>query len=217
MALETLPQTQSAIDAMTAANSAQAAEAARSKLAQEHLLANPAEMRQLFPRVLGDVSVNHNGHIDMYEIEQGLKNPNLAQCEKDLLQTFRQGYEHMRFRADFGKDSDGISADSLAMIDKAVNRSITDDPHFSSTNFSKPLIWATSGAIGGLITNRALNGKNSKVGLAAVAAWVLTGLAIGEGKVLWEKYGGAEDEKYDGLKNEYQLFVADLKNNQKLR
>jgi hypothetical protein len=56
------------------------------------MLADPGQMLKLFPSVLKDVSVNHNDHIDMYEIDQGLKNSKLSESEIAFLAALKVGY-----------------------------------------------------------------------------------------------------------------------------
>jgi len=212
-ALEPLPYSQPKLKDIHAEQAEREAEAARSKLAQEHLLDNPAEMRKIFPRVLNDVSVNHNGHIDMYEIEQGLKNPKLDQAEKDLLVTFRQGYDNLRLDWSFGKDADGISETSLAMIDKAMNRSIDDDPHFEHKAISKPIISGAAAGVSIFVDARFRAHFSTKEALILGGIACVAGAIYGEGTALIEKYFGEYDNQYDNIKNDYQSFVKDFHHN----
>jgi len=114
------------------------AEAASNKMALEALAANPAELRQMFPKVYADVSTNHNNHLDMDEIDAALNSGKLDQTETNYLTVLKAGYNELSvgplpahlYSRKLPVDDYGISADSLAMLDKAVNRGIKEDPFF---------------------------------------------------------------------------------------
>ena len=71
-------------------------EAAKNRLAQEALLANPAEIRKMFPQLLKDVSVHGNDHLDQSEIRAGLQNTKLPQSEINVLTVLYNGYPYFR-------------------------------------------------------------------------------------------------------------------------
>lgn len=200
-------------DAANLAASRAQAEAAKQKLAQEALLANPAEMRKLFPKVYNDVSINHNNHLDKFEIDKGLQNQSLSQDERNLLTVFKAGYEHFSIgpfltwglsTTTTEPDFDGVSARSLTAIDKAVNRGIKDDPFYSVQTKVTPAAMFAVGALTSLALTR---GASPRVRLTYAVGSGLFGAAYGEGAVIMRKYDGYDDTRYDAVKNDYQSFV----------
>jgi hypothetical protein len=157
------------------------AEKARTKLAEEALSANPAEMRRLFPLVYGHVSLNHNEHLDTAEIDKGLANPSLAQNEKDFLALLKDGYQVLSLDYSGDADKNGVSANSLAIIDRAMNPKLNENPLYKS----KAIGSLASGLAFGVSTAVYDKGEDAKTrlidggltALASVAALELVDLA----------------------------------------
>jgi hypothetical protein len=191
------------------------AEAAKEKLAQEALMANPAAMRALFPKVLQDVSVNHNGYLDMYEIKQGLSNTDLPQDERNLLTVLEKGYNNFDWdpkmpaglSGQFDTDYNGISADGLAMLDKAMNRGIKDDPYYSTQAKEGLIVGFLAGGLSGA-ANQARYSKDARGPLIAGLVWGACGAAIFAWDIHRDKTGGNEDRWYDQIKNGYIKFES---------
>jgi hypothetical protein len=186
------------------------AEAARNKLAQEAMLASPAEMRKLFPTVLKDVSLNHNDHLDLAEIENGLKNKQLSQTELNFLTVLKNGYQVLSQAPGGDIDKSGVSATSLAMIDKAMNRSIKDDPIYSHTVLEDLGKGIGLGVAAGGYAAWNLPGPLWKV-LGLVGGAVI-GVATQEALGYVSKEMGSEDVPYDNVEAKYKSFVQSYEN-----
>jgi hypothetical protein len=179
------------------------AEAAGDRLAQEALLANPAEIRQLFPRLLSDASLNHNDHLDIAEINQALQQKSLPQNEIDALNVLKAGYKQFSPDLDGSTDPDGVSDASLAVLDKSMNRALKEDPIYAHEGKVNLLLGLGVGAALGAYMGR----ESVQISvLAAVAGAAVEGVA-GEGIALWHKVGGHDDEKYDDVQKQYLSFV----------
>jgi hypothetical protein len=187
------------------------AAAARDKLAQEALLANPAEMRRLFPTVLKDVSLNHNGYLDLAEIDKGLQNAQLSQTEKNFLTVLKAGYKEFSLGPTHAaSDGLGVSATGLAMVDKALNRSIKEDPMFLYAAKRDLVVGPLAGAtVGGLLVKNFADPKAKLLFMGgSVAFW--TGLA--EGLDVLGKFDGEEKATYDNVAKNYKSFVDKFEN-----
>ena len=200
-----------------ALSSAGQAESAKEKLAQEALLANPAEMRKLFTTVYKDVSVNHNDHLDLYEINQGLQRTDLPEDENNFLTVLKAGYKDFSYDPKsklanktgvLDLDDEGVSAGSLAVLDKAINRGINEDPYFAYQSKLDFAIDFIGGGLLGLYWGRE-DGGGAKTMMISAGFYAVAATAIGEGLLLHKKHDGFEDQMYDSVKNDYQSFVKD--------
>ncbi len=208
-------------DAARPADAINAAEAAsaRSRLAQEALVANPGEMRKLFPVVLKDVGIKYGSHLDMADISIGLRNPQLPQADKDFLAVLQAGYEHFnrgtsaKNNSELEADPLGVSANSLAILDKSLNRNNPDDPlhrHDLELGWIDPFIMgANAGALLGRLTH--VEPRTGMI-MAGVGAF---GSALTYELSTW---GGSKNEtqSYDHLKSDYQSFLKDFEKGQTL-
>jgi hypothetical protein len=193
------------------------AEAAGNKMAQEALAADPAEMRKLFPAVYKDVNLNGNGHLDLVEIKKALYGSPLSQAERNYLTVLEAGYKQFSYNAQsplfktgaFQTDPDGISADSLAVLDKAVNRGINEDPYFSWAIKVAPAVNAVMAGGMAAATSAAWHDDGKEVLLWSAGGALVGGLGVA-GMILNEKYNGQEDKEYDQVKTDYQSFVKDF-------
>jgi hypothetical protein len=209
------------MDADKAAKALAEQQAANDKLAQEALLSDPAKMRQIFPQVYKDVSLNHNDHLDLIEIQKGLHNPNLSSDERNLLTVMEQGYKNFTYDPtsltalthEFDYDANGVSAGSLTMLDKAIDRKIPEDPYYDHAKkviaIAGPIL---NGAIGAGIS--AAYGDSWKEMLAWGGALAVGGTLEKEYDLYKDKTNGTEDKMYDQIKTNYQSFVADFKKGQ---
>jgi hypothetical protein len=182
---------------------------------REALANNIAELRKLFPSLLKDAGVNHNGHLDLYEIKTGLNNKKLSRDEHNMLAILEAGYNQFCWNSHgtpdkFSIDADGVSANSLAMLDKSVNRGIKEDPYFSFQSKSAPAAGAIEAAMLGYSAARSLGGR-SHIGLITAGAAV-AGALYGEAVVLYQRASGREDQMYDQVQTGYKSFLADFHN-----
>jgi hypothetical protein len=191
---------------------------AKNRLAEEALLANPAEMRKMFPKVYNDVSLNHNGHLDDSEINQGLDNPKLPESEKNFLTVLHAGYDVFSQDVTAGitdkwelpMDMAGVSANSLALVDTEVNRGNGQDPYYAY-HATHDFIWPaiTYGLIGAgymAVIERA----NTPTLVAGIAMGVAFGAIGDEVANLGLKITGGNDQMYDTEKAKYLSFVSDF-------
>jgi len=171
--------------------------------AQDYLLQHPDQMRKLWKTTYDDVTVNKNGHIDMYEIDQGLAKKSLPEAERNFLAILKQGYLQLSYDVQGGVDKDGVSAKSLLMIDKAMNRSLNEDPVYKDHAMGD----IAAGALYGLWASR--TGTDAKTKLTKGLLGFATVTAAFELKDLLVKYTGGYDETYDKVKLSYSSFVKD--------
>jgi hypothetical protein len=192
-------------DAIKPPPESDAADAARNKLAQEALLANPAEMRKLFPALLKDVSLNHNDHLDIAEIDKGLQNAQLSQSEKNFLTVLKKGYKELSLEPCGCADPDGVSANGLAVVDKALNRQISDDPIYADN--ARQDIWkgvAYGAAIGAITGFR----RDARSGLIMAGLASAAGILLFEGEDWIIKATGGENKTYDRVEQNYKAFAS---------
>jgi hypothetical protein len=186
-------------------------EAARNKLAQEALLADPAQMRKVFPVVLQDMGLKENAYLDMSAIDLGLHNSKLSQSDKNFLTVLKAGYkEFSQTPTEMSKlqdDGSGVSAKSLTILDKAINRDIADDPIQKN---DQEWGWIKAGSVG-----LSLGSLGAKMISDKRLAMVAMGASAIGGALLWEcmvsgKGSEVEAESYDTEKNHYLAFVKDF-------
>jgi hypothetical protein len=186
------------------------AEEARNHLAQEALQANPAEMRRLFPQLLKKISIYRNDHLNLYEIESGLHNAALSQDEKTMLTVLKEDYlafselpGHALTRGVIPVlDNEGVSAQSLTMVDKALNRNISDDPIYRQQ--AKEAVWDGL-KVGSLAGFAIATFYRRSLPLLVVADAAAIGLI--EGYEWLRKGGSAENQTYDMVKQNYKAFA----------
>jgi len=197
---------------------ARESQAAKNKLAQEGLIADIGAMRKQFPDLMEDMkkefpTVPFGSRLSLDQINQGLKDQSLSQEDKNLLAVFKAGFNVLNeSNLRVGDDGthptgpyDEISASSLAMIDKAVNRSISGDPYF------KEHIWDDMFASGTKLALAAgaaayWGTRSAKTAFMAAAVADIGGQAIGAASPLYTKFSGGEDQIYDRVKDEYLTF-----------
>jgi hypothetical protein len=179
---------------------------AKNRLAQEALLADPSEMRQWFPTLLKDVTLNNNDHLDMAEIDKGLQNAKLSEAERNFLTVLKSGYEKLSLTEKGQVDSAGVSAFSLAVIDKALDRKLSEDPLYSEQARSDIFGGVISGAVLGYSYTK---GTAKERALGALAgSIVLTGLY--EAVDFGNKEFGFYDNTYDTVEKNYKTFTEDF-------
>jgi len=184
---------------------------ARNKLAEEALLAQPGQIRQFFPALMKDLGQKPDDDLSMSEIDLALKNPHLSQVDVNLLTVFKAGYTEFSQVVDFDSelqaDTSGISGKSLTVLDKAMNRNITDDPILTKEKefgWVSPVIGVSTTAAAGARYFKATADYASYIGLGSA---VLTGL----GYEIYAAEGGMKDDndrKYDAEKSAYTAFVT---------
>jgi len=202
----------------SAVSAAQNAALAKNKLAQEALVTNPSAMRSQFPKLMEDMqrtfpTIEFHGNLDLNQIDNGLKDNTLSQDDKNLLSVFKAGYnvlsESPNSKLDDnnhpGSNAYGISAASLAMIDKAVNRSINEDPYFSAHALHDSFKNAAYLAAGAFTLKYAYR-SNATAALGAAAFGATVGAAFGLMEPLVFKFDGGETEMYDHVKDDYVAF-----------
>ena len=181
-------------------------------LAQEALLADPALMRKMFPTLLKDLGGRWSGYLNMADISEGLDKDNITQDDRNLLTVLKAGYTEFSqlpsAHHTLKHEDAGVSANTLAVVDKSVNRSIADDPirRYDQT-------W---GLISPVLTGASAAGYISKFFKASprtrLIATGVTGVAFG---ILYEvaQTGDgprAKTDAYNGEKNNYEAFVKDF-------
>jgi len=194
-----------------------AADEARNRLSQESFLADPASMRSAFPQVLKDINDRYpdwfsSNYLNMDKIQRGLDDPGVSQADKNLLTVLNAGYSVLSESPDADVDHDmhpksdpnGISAESLAGIDKAVNRGIHEDPYFKDLILKEPLEDAASFAVmgGAFMAYETHSAYGAVTGAAVFGA---AGAALGLVRPLILKFG-LEDTMYDHVKADYLAF-----------
>jgi hypothetical protein len=183
---------------------------ARQKMAVEALMADPAEMRRMFDDVKDKVHLDQAGNIELWAINEGLSSNSLSEKEKAFLVILRDDYGQLTLQLSYNgtatKDL-GVSAENMAIIDKALNPKLNQDPiYWANARFDLflgPLLgFAGGGLVGVLAKNNIDLALTSSVALAAVAT---AGL---EGKDLVRKLNGTEDKQYDAIAKQYRDFEA---------
>jgi hypothetical protein len=178
---------------------------AKNRLAQEALLADPASMRKLFPTLLKDVGLGPNDYLDMAEIDKELQNEKLSQADKNFLTVLKKGYKEFSVTVKgTDEDSDGVSADSLAIINKALNRKLAEDPIYTQT--AKSDIWGS--LLQGALLVSAYTKGNLWERLAGAAGGAIINLALYEGADLLADKIGIYDGRYDSVEKDYKSFAA---------
>jgi hypothetical protein len=176
---------------------------AKNRLAQEALLADPAEMRKLFPTLLKDIGLAPNDYLDMAEIDKELQNEKLSQADKNFLTVLKKGYKEFSVTVKgTDEDSDGVSADSLAIINKALNRKLAEDPIYTQTAKSDILGSLLQGAI--LVS--AYTKGNVWERLAGAAGGAVINLALYEGGDWIADKIGIYDDRYDTVEKDFKSF-----------
>ena len=205
------------VDAVERVKAAQA-QAAKDNKDQLALAQNPAEMRKLFPQLLKDLHHRDPDHIALDEIESGLKDQQLSQLEKNFLTVLKRGYDKFQYTptADafvgeaYPTDELGVSAGSLAMIDKALHRDTWENPWLSYQCLHHGLKSAVASGLffGGL---SAAFDHNPKQALGtAVGVGAMFGL-FGAAMPLLSRVVGDEKNMYDKIEINYNSFLTDLK------
>jgi len=173
---------------------------------QQYLLAHTGEMRKLWTQTYSDVSTNKNGHLDKYEIDKGLSNKSLPEVEHNFLVVLKKGYAQLSLTALAESDEDGVSAKSLQVLDKAMNRTLNEDPIYKARVFADVGV----GVGVGLIAMLRQPGNLKDKGLYGLGAFGVATL-VGEGRDLLMKLTGGFDRQYDVVQNSYLSFVKDYR------
>jgi hypothetical protein len=178
------------------------AEEARQRLAEEALLANPAEMRRQFPDLLKVLDKNHDGKLNQAEVFAQTNTASLSVSQRAFLAILQKGYGDLS--RGFGQlpGNGCINNDCLAVVDKAINRNINDDPLFANRAIFNLGTSVLSGAAIGLIKTEG----NGKAKLAGAATTALEMTTTSEGELLIKKWNGDEDRDYDLVKERYLSF-----------
>jgi hypothetical protein len=188
---------------------------AANKLAQEALLADPATMRKLFPTVLNDVKGNNNGgYLDMADIKQGLQNPALSQQDKNYLTVLEKGYDNFTwdpnssslFVHHFQHSPAGVTSQSLTMLNRAVDRTIPEDPYYDHARTVGAINGFSEGASAAFLTNKIVpRDKRFAIGLVIVGG--IGDLLVHEIAVQKQHSDGTEDKMFDQISSDYKSFV----------
>ena len=192
------------------------------KSAQE-LLENPGEMRKLFPQVLKDLKGANSSHINMDDINKGLANSNLSDLDKNFLTALKAEYKpasHSAWSyetpwATLTPSVFGINESSLAMLDKSVNRTSSDDPYFWHHVKADAIAGATLGAIYGAGTSAYYHAP-TRSAVYVTAFCGLAGAVAGSSRALLSGLDGHEDKMYDKIKADYKTAVKDFESNKSL-
>ena len=194
-----------------------AADAAKNRLAQEALLTNPAEMRALWPQAYEAASLNHNGHLDLPEIQKALTNTDLPDDTRNFLTVLKAGYKNFtvstgdtktQIMGQLDSDYGGVNPDSLAILNKALDRNIHEDPLYKDALKLTPEAVGIAGLAGALTAFRMR--MTGREGALFAGGGAVAGGLLFAGAVTVQKYNGAEDKMYDQVQTNYMSFVKDF-------
>jgi len=177
------------------------------KMLAESLMENPAEMRKLFHQMQGKPDHSSTGRIGHQTIKDALAGKNITDRERAFLNILNDDFYELSMGST-GKPSlveTGIDDRSLAILEKALNRKLAEDPIYDA--------WAkricTIEAIGGAAAGAAI-GSRVRSGLGA-AIGLLAGTVVGAIGGLMEAKTHKDHNEiancYDDVARRYQNFV----------